>query len=42
VLDLNFSYNPSCAYDPAWACPLPPAGNVLEVDVPAGEQLLQD
>ena len=37
VLDLNFAYNPSCAYDPAWACPLPPAGNVLEVEVPAGE-----
>ena len=39
VLDLNFTYNPSCAYDPAWACPLAPAGNVLAVDVPAGEQL---
>jgi uncharacterized protein (DUF1684 family) len=38
VLDLNFTYNPSCAYDPAWACPLAPAGNVLDVDVPAGEQ----
>ena len=39
VLDLNFTYNPSCAYDPAWACPLPPAGNVLEVGVTAGEQV---
>jgi uncharacterized protein (DUF1684 family) len=39
VLDLNFAYNPSCAYDPAWACPLPPAGNVLEVSVPVGEQV---
>jgi uncharacterized protein (DUF1684 family) len=38
VLDLNFAYNPSCAYDAAWACPLAPAGNVLDVDVPAGEQ----
>jgi uncharacterized protein (DUF1684 family) len=37
VLDLNFTYNPSCAYDPAWACPLPPAGNVLDVEVTAGE-----
>ena len=25
VLDFNFAYNPSCAYDPAWACPLAPA-----------------
>ena len=38
VLDLNFAYNPSCAYDPAWACPLPPPGNVLEVEVPVGER----
>jgi uncharacterized protein (DUF1684 family) len=37
VLDLNFSYNPSCAYDPAWACPLAPAGNRLDVEVPVGE-----
>jgi uncharacterized protein (DUF1684 family) len=21
LLDFNFAYNPSCAYDPAWACP---------------------
>jgi uncharacterized protein (DUF1684 family) len=37
VLDLNFAYNPSCAYDPAWACPLAPPGNVLEGEVPVGE-----
>ena len=37
VVDLNFAYNPSCAYDPAWACPLAPAGNRLTVDVPVGE-----
>jgi uncharacterized protein len=37
VLDLNFAYNPSCAYDPAWACPLAPPGNVVPVAVNAGE-----
>ena len=37
VVDLNFAYNPSCAYDPAWACPLAPAGNRLETPVPVGE-----
>lgn len=37
IIDLNFAYNPSCAYDEAWACPLPPAGNVLHVPVPVGE-----
>lgn len=38
VLDLNFAYNPSCAYDPAWACPLATRGNVLDAAVPVGEQ----
>jgi uncharacterized protein (DUF1684 family) len=37
VVDLNFAYNPSCAYDPRWACPLAPAGNRLAADVPVGE-----
>lgn len=38
VLDLNFAYNPSCAYDPAWTCPLAPAGNALAVPVRGGER----
>lgn len=38
VLDFNFAYNPSCAYDPAWACPLAQPGNVLPVAVPVGER----
>jgi hypothetical protein len=37
VVDLNFAYNPSCAYDPAWACPLAPPGNRVPVPVNAGE-----
>jgi len=39
VLDFNFAYHPSCAYDAAWACPLAPPGNVLDVEVPVGEIL---
>ena len=38
VLDFNFAYNPSCAYDPAWACPLAQAGNTLPVEIPVGER----
>ncbi len=38
VLDFNFSYNPSCAYDPRWACPLAPPANLLDVAVEAGEK----
>lgn len=38
VLDFNFAYNPSCAYDPEWACPLAQAGNTLPVEIPVGER----
>jgi uncharacterized protein len=41
VVDLNFLYAPSCAHDPAWACPLAPPGNVLDVEVDAGELLVE-
>jgi uncharacterized protein len=37
IVDLNFAYNPSCAYDPAWACPLAGPGNTVPVPVTAGE-----
>jgi uncharacterized protein len=37
VLDFNFAYNPSCAYDPGWVCPLAPPANRLQVAVDAGE-----
>jgi len=39
VLDFNFAYNPSCAYDPKWVCPLAPAQNRLPIPVPGGERL---
>jgi uncharacterized protein (DUF1684 family) len=38
VIDLNFAYNPSCAYEPSWACPLAPLGNRTPVPLPVGEQ----
>jgi transposase len=37
VVDFNFAYDPSCAYDAAWACPLTPAANRLPLRVEAGE-----
>ena len=39
VLDFNFAYNPSCAYDPRWLCPLAPPDNRLDVAVAAGERI---
>ena len=37
VLDFNYAYNPSCAYDDRWACPLAPPENRLSMPIPAGE-----
>lgn len=39
VIDLNFAYQPSCAFDPRWACPLAPPENRLDIRVEAGERL---
>jgi uncharacterized protein (DUF1684 family) len=39
VLDFNFAYNPSCAYDPSWACPLTPPANRLAIAVRGGEKV---
>jgi hypothetical protein len=38
ILDFNYAFNPSCAYDPRWSCPLAPAANWLQVPVRAGER----
>jgi uncharacterized protein len=38
VIDFNYAYNPSCAYNPRWHCPLAPAENRLSVAIPAGEK----
>jgi hypothetical protein len=39
VIDFNFAYQPSCAFDPKWACPLAPPENRLDIPVRAGERL---
>ena len=38
VVDFNYAYNPSCAYQVRWNCPLAPEENHLPVAIPAGEQ----
>jgi len=37
VLDFNYAYNPSCAYNYRWICPLAPMENRLNVAIRAGE-----
>jgi hypothetical protein len=39
VLDFNFAFQPSCAFDPIWSCPLAPPENRLDIRVEAGERL---
>ncbi len=39
VLDFNFAYNPSCAYDARWSCPLAPPENRLPFAFAAGERM---
>ncbi len=39
VVDLNFAYQPSCAFDPRWACPLAPPENRVDAAIEAGERL---
>ncbi|HKT05945.1 MAG TPA: DUF1684 domain-containing protein [Rugosimonospora sp.] len=37
VLDFNYAYNPSCAYNSRYACPLAPRENWLTAPIRAGE-----
>ena len=39
VLDFNYAYNPYCAYNHNFSCPIPPPENHLGVAVRAGERL---
>jgi uncharacterized protein (DUF1684 family) len=36
-LDFNYTYNPSCAYDDQWLCPLAPYENRVTAPIRAGE-----
>lgn len=37
ALDFNLAYNPYCAYNHNFSCPIPPAENHLDVPIRAGE-----
>jgi uncharacterized protein (DUF1684 family) len=37
-LDFNKAYNPYCAYNENYSCPLPPRENLLRIAVRAGEK----
>jgi hypothetical protein len=39
IVDFNLAYNPYCAYNERWSCPLTPFENRLKVPIRAGEKL---
>jgi uncharacterized protein len=39
LVDFNLAYNPYCAYNENWSCPITPAENRLKVPIRAGEKL---
>ncbi len=41
-VDFNLAYNPYCAYNERWSCPLPPKENRLKVRIEAGEKKFHD
>jgi uncharacterized protein (DUF1684 family) len=38
TVDFNYAYNPYCAYNADWTCPIPPAENSVDVPIRAGER----
>jgi uncharacterized protein (DUF1684 family) len=39
LIDFNLAYNPYCAYNEHWSCPLTPFENRLKVPITAGEKI---
>lgn len=42
VIDFNKAYNPYCAYNHRYSCPVPPDANHLNIHIPAGVKAYMD
>jgi uncharacterized protein len=42
LVDFNLAYNPYCAYNDMWSCPLTPFENHLKMAIRAGEKIFHD
>lgn len=42
IIDFNKAYNPYCAYNSRYSCPIPPEENILKVEIPAGVKKFGD
>lgn len=40
LVDFNLAYNPFCAYNNRWSCPIPPHDNRIKLRIEAGEKKL--
>jgi uncharacterized protein (DUF1684 family) len=38
-VDFNYAYNPYCAYNDAWSCPITPPENRIDIPIRAGEKV---
>ena len=41
LIDFNLAYNPYCAYNELYSCPIPPAENRISVPIQAGEKIFE-
>jgi uncharacterized protein (DUF1684 family) len=42
IVDFNLAYNPYCAYNDMWSCPITPAENRLKAAIRAGEKVFHE
>lgn len=42
LIDFNQTYNPSCAYNAKYSCPIPPKANHLDIEINAGVKKYKD
>ena len=42
LVDFNLAYNPYCAYNEHWSCPLTPWENHLKIPIRAGEKIFNE
>jgi uncharacterized protein (DUF1684 family) len=42
IIDFNQAYNPSCAYNAKYSCPIPPKDNHLNIEINAGVKKYKD
>ena len=41
IIDFNKAYNPYCAYNERYSCPIPPASSHIELEINAGEKAFE-